>query len=295
MTTTLSILDQRLIAAIHRGRSAFSRIGRTSALHQMQSLALNWQKPRHAAFILDGNRRYAVRERLATCRMGHEAGNRRAHELIELSHRYGIPNLSVYAFSVENFKRSASEITAILDILGRTMDEMLDPDHIVNRLGVRLCVIGDRSLVPPQIRAAIECAEEHTRQHTAMNLFLSVAYDGRDEIVRAVRRCASRGVSSDSISLAEISQSTDLQAHVQGVPRVDLVVRTGGGKRLSSFLMWDATHAEIYFTEVLWPDFDEYEFLRALSSFASAVQSSQATDFHYWSHRQDAALSAISR
>lgn len=289
MTTQLSFLGQRLNGAIHRGRSAFSRIGRTFALHRMQSSALNWQMPRHAAFILDGNRRFAVRERLPTCRMGHEAGVGRFHELIALCHRYGIPNLSVYAFSVENFKRSASEIIAILDIVRRTMDQMLDPDHIVNRLGVRLCVIGDRRLVPPPVLAAIERAEAHTRQHTAMNLFLSVAYDGRDEIVRAVRRCASRAVPADSITRAEIARSTDLQAHVQGIPRVDLVVRTGGGKRLSSFLMWDATHAEIYFTDVLWPDFDEYEFLHAIRSFAGAAQSSQATDFHYWSHRQTAA------
>jgi tritrans,polycis-undecaprenyl-diphosphate synthase [geranylgeranyl-diphosphate specific] len=249
----------------------------------------SFNKPQHAAFILDGSRRFARREKLASARDGHELGARRFNELIELCHAHGIPNLSVYAFSLENFKRSAQEIAAILDILKNTLDEMLKPEHAVNRLGCRVCIIGARDLVPEPVRIAIERAEAHTRQNRALTIFLSVAYDGREEIVRAARLCAAE---PNAITMDGIAHNTYLRGHLPGVSPVDFMVRTGDCRRLSSFLLWDASHAEIYFTAVLWPDFDEYQFLRALASFNRRTASSQAIPFHYWSAENKAALPA---
>jgi undecaprenyl diphosphate synthase len=277
-------LTHILGSVTRKGRGALRKAREAFALSQLRQAAPGFRKPVHAAFILDGNRRYAREEKLPTCRMGHEIGARRFHQLIELCHRHGVPNLSVYAFSIENFKRSPVEVAAIFDIVRLTCEGMLDPDNVVNRVGCRLRVIGDRDLVPPEVRAAIDRAEAHTARHTAMTVFMSVAYDGREEIVRAARRCltaASEG--AEGITMEEMARNMYVRAHGCDVPPVDLVVRTGGANRLSSFLMWDSSHAEIHFDPTLWPDFGEYHFLRALSVFHERVQSSQAIDMRYWS------------
>lgn len=265
------------------GRSAWSTAKNALMLRMLRRVEHRWTKPKHAAFILDGNRRFALKAKLPTCRMGHERGAARFLELIAHCHRYGINNLSVYAFSIENFSRSEREIAAILDIVRSTCDSMLDPTSIVNRMGCRLRVVGDRSLVPEDVRLSIARAEEHTRNHTVMTVFMSVAYDGREEIVRAARRCVAdeRRVCL-GITMADMAREMYVRAHGIDVPPVDLVVRTGGARRLSSFLMWDSSHAEIYFDDTLWPDFGEYHFLRALAAFNQRIESSQASDLHYW-------------
>jgi undecaprenyl diphosphate synthase len=273
--------------------SSVRKVQEAIDLPLLRRASLGWKKPVHAAFILDGNRRYAVKEKLATCRMGHEIGARRFHDLIELCHRHGVPNLSVYGFSIENFKRSPAEIAAIFDIVRLTCDAMLDPDNVVNRVGCRVRVIGDRSLVSPEVRAAIERAEEHTARHTNMTVFMSVAYDGREEIVRAACRCAAQAADdAERITMEEMARNMYVRAHCPDVPPVDLVVRSGGAHRLSSFLLWDASHAEIHFDPTLWPDYGEVQFLRALEVFDERVQSSQAIDMKYWSSRSEVPAAA---
>lgn len=279
----LAMFGERVGTLAHGAQAAVSRTARTVGLPVLRRMAASWVKPMHAAFILDGNRRYAVHEKLATCRKGHEMGTQRFYGLIELCHRYGIPNLSVYAFSIENFQRSQEEITAILDILRLALDDMAAPGSVVHRLGCRVRVIGDRAMVPAEVGAAIERAERATGHHTAMTVFISVAYDGREDIVHAARQCAAEG----AITMEAMTRHMYLRAHDAGVPPVDLIVRTGGAKRLSSFLMWDASHAEIHFDPVLWPSFGEFEFLRALREFDARVASSQAVNLHYWQEPQE--------
>ena len=283
--------EERFDTLLGNAPVAVESSARAVALPVLREMAATWTKPQHAAFILDGNRRYAVNEKLATCRMGHEMGTERFYGLIELCHRYGVPNLSVYAFSIENFKRSEKEIAAILDIVRIACDDMAAPDSVVHRLGCRVRIIGDRGMVPAEVRDAIERAERATAHHEAMTVFISVAYDGREDIVQAARRCVieamERGQSAASVASAITIESMTrhmyLRAHDDGVPPVDLIVRTGGAKRLSSFLMWDASHAEIHFDPVLWPAFGELQFLQALAEFAKRETSSQAVDLHYWS------------
>jgi undecaprenyl diphosphate synthase len=268
-------------------RAAFARTTRAVGLPVLRSMAATWAKPVHAAFILDGNRRYAVNEKLATCRKGHEIGTQRFYGLIELCHRYGVRNLSVYAFSIENFKRSQEEIHAILDILRIALDDMAAPGSTVHRLGCRVRVIGDREMVPEEVRAAIDRAEAATRHLTGMTVFISVAYDGREDIVQAARRCVEEargaGDAASAITIEAMTRHMYLRAHDAGVPPVDLVVRTGGARRLSSFLLWDASHAELHFDPVLWPAFGEFEFLQALGRFNEREVSSQAVNVQYGS------------
>lgn len=288
-------------------RVAVEKATRAVELAKLRRKASTWARPVHAAFILDGNRRYAVNAKLATCRMGHEMGMQRFYDLVELCHQYGIQHLSVYSFSIENFKRSQKELTAIFDILRVGFDDMAAPDSVVNRLGCRVRVIGDRSMVPAEVQAAIERAERATEHHTAMTVFFTVAYDGRDDIVQAAKKCVAEAVreavqstsspSEDAIASAVTSAITMeamtrhmyLRAHEAEVPPVDFVVRVGGGKRLSSFLMWDVTHAELHFDPVLWPAFSELEFLRALREFDRREASSQAMKLHYWSKAEPVA------
>jgi undecaprenyl diphosphate synthase len=289
-------LGDRLNSMLGGARAAVEKAAHAAELPVLRRMASSWNKPVHAAFILDGNRRYAVNEKLATCRMGHEMGTQRFFALIELCHQYGIPNLSVYAFSIENFKRSQKEIEAIFDIVRVAMDHMAAPGSMVHRLNCRVRVIGDRSMVPAEVRAAIRRAERATQHHTAMTVFVSVAYDGREEIVQAARRCVAEAMQqgrahgasavANAITFESLTRHMYLRAHDPGVPPVDLVVRTGGAKRLSSFLMWDSSHAEIHFDPVLWPAFGELHFLRALAEFNRRETSSQAVNLHYWSEKE---------
>jgi undecaprenyl diphosphate synthase len=299
----LAMFGERFGTLAHGAQAAVSRTARAVGLPVLRRMASSWAKPKHAAFILDGNRRYAVNEKLATCRMGHEMGTQRFYQLIELCHRYGIPNLSVYAFSIENFSRSQKEILAILDILRIALDDMAAPGSVVHRLGCRVRVIGDRSMVPDEVRTAIERAERATMHHATMTVFISVAYDGREDIVHAARQCVaeaveraprSRGAAdvASAITIEAMTRHMYLRTHDAGVPPVDLIVRTGGAKRLSSFLMWDASHAEIHFDPVLWPAFGEFEFLRALGEYHERVASSQAVNLHYWSKKEKPAVGA---
>lgn len=291
-------LDERFNSVLGDARVGVEKAARAVALPVLRRMASTWNKPVHAAFILDGNRRYAVDAKLATCRMGHEMGTQRFYGLIELCQRYGIPNLSVYAFSIENFQRSPKEITAILDIVRIALDDMAAPGSLVHRLGCRVRVIGDRAMVPAEVRAAIDRAERVTRHHSAMTVFISVAYDGREDIVQAARQCVaeamerpgrSRSAASvaSSITIEAMTRHMYLRAHDAGVPPVDFIVRTGGAKRLSSFLMWDASHAEIHFDPVLWPAFGELEFLRSLGEFNKREASSQAVNLQYWSEKKE--------
>lgn len=278
-------------------RVALDKVARPAGLSVLRKRVSSWVRPVHAAFILDGNRRYAMNAKLTTYRMGHEMGTQRFYGLIELCHQYGIPNLSVYSFSIENFKRSQTEITALFDILRTTLNDMATPGNLVHRLGCRIRIIGDRAMVPAEVSAAMQRAEHATQHHAAMTVFIGVAYDGREEIVQAARRCVAEAVSSSNdargaasvasaITIEAMTRHMYLRAHEASVPPVDLVVRAGGAKRLSSFLMWDASHAELHFDPVLWPEFGEFEFLRALSEFNKRQASSQTVDLRYSSKEE---------
>lgn len=278
------------LRGIHR---TCRRVGRTAGLAWLRGMAPGWRKPAHASFILDGNRRYAVREGLECLRQGHQKGSERFMELLEYCFIYGIRFVSVYALSLDNLKRSKEEVAALVDFARVISDRLADPNSLVHRIGCRVRIIGNCEVLPEATRDAIDRVERATEGYSAMTLFLSGAYDGREELVRAANRCAFKAsqtaakttakteYASSTITVETLNRHMYVRDHDTNVPPVDLVVRTGGARRLSGFLMWDTTHAEIHFTPVLWPEFDEYEFLRALQSFDVRVASSQEVHMRY--------------
>lgn len=221
--------------------------------------------PRHVAVIMDGNGRWAQqrgRERTA----GHQAGIAPVRMCIEESVRHGVGALTLFAFSSENWQRPAAEVGSLMslfvDALDREVDELVDK-------GVRLRFIGDLAALEPRLRDRIAASEARCAHNSRLRLQVAVSYGGRWDLLNAARACAARCVAGE-LTPAAISED-DIAGHLQlaGVPDPDLFVRTGGERRISNFLLWNLAYTELYFTDVLWPDFDAAQFANALGFFAS--------------------------
>ncbi len=217
--------------------------------------------PSHVAVIMDGNGRWA-RQRGLPRLAGHRAGTEALRRLIEACVEFGVPRLTIYAFSTENWKRPAHEVRGLMFLLEEVIERQLSE---LDRNGVRLRHIGWLENVPHHLRRAIQRAVARTETNTRLELNVAFNYGGRQEIVRAVRRIVEDGIPPDEIDEA------CLERHLEtaGLPDPDLVIRTSGEMRLSNFLLWQVAYAEIYCTPTLWPDFDREELLRALHSYAA--------------------------
>ena len=218
--------------------------------------------PRHVAVIMDGNGRWAKKRALNRLR-GHNAGIEAVRETIRCASDIGVRYLTIYSFSTENWKRPQEEVVGLMDLFAKTMLAEVDGLHAEH---VRVRTIGDLSALPTETRDAFIEAWEKTKDNTGMTLVVAVNYGSRQEIMEAVRACAHDAV--DGGKDAEITEET-FESHLQtaGIPDPDLLIRTSGEMRLSNFLLWQLAYTEIYCTDVLWPDFDRYELLRALLSF----------------------------
>jgi undecaprenyl diphosphate synthase len=211
-------------------------------------------RPRYVAIIMDGNARWARARGLGVTE-GHRAGTETLKRTVRLAGDLGIEQLTVYAFSTENWARPMQEVTGLMSLflerIRREAEEM-DSD------GVRLRFIGRRDRFAPQIAEEIEWAEQLTARHTARTLFVAFDYGGRAEILHAADRYAGGG-------------EEEFRRHLYAPDLADpeLIIRTGGELRLSNFLLWEAAYSELYFSDRLWPDFDREEFERALDSFGS--------------------------
>lgn len=224
--------------------------------------------PQHVAVIMDGNGRWAKKRgsiRLA----GHKAGIGAVREAIRTASDIGVRYLTLYSFSTENWNRPKAEVVGLMELFAKTMLAEVDELH---KEGVRVMTIGDDSMLPDRTREAFAKAWEKTRDNTGMTLMVAVNYGGRQEIVQAVNRIiaedAQRASAGDQVlpvTAERISAHLDT-AKVQA-PDPDLVIRTSGELRVSNFLLWQIAYSEFYVTDVLWPDFDRYEFLRALLGF----------------------------
>jgi undecaprenyl diphosphate synthase len=219
--------------------------------------------PRHVAIIMDGNGRWAERRHLPRI-AGHRAGVKTAREVIESSTRLGIEALTLYAFSMENWRRPHSEV----DFLMRLLREYLRKElPVIHKNNIRLIVIGRGGQLPPTVRRDLDEAMKLTSGNTGMKLVVALNYGGRAEIVDAVnaileeRRKA--GERDGQIAEQEISD----HLYTAGLPDPDLLVRTSGELRVSNFLLWQIAYAEIYVTETLWPDFHRASLLEALIEY----------------------------
>ncbi|WP_422862827.1 isoprenyl transferase [Endosaccharibacter trunci] len=222
-------------------------------------------RPTHVAIIMDGNGRWAARKRLPRV-AGHRAGAQAVRRCIQAAIEHGIPWLTLYAFSSENWRRPAEEVTDLTGLLRHYLRSEIAELH---REGVRVRVIGEHARFGPDVRAELDAAERLTRGNTRLTLVIALSYGARGEIVTAARRIA-EAVRDGKLSPDSIDEESFARfLATDGVPDPDMVIRTSGECRLSNFLLWQSAYAELVFQDVLWPDFDRQHFADALSVFTS--------------------------
>ncbi|WP_448947265.1 isoprenyl transferase [Lachnoanaerobaculum sp.] len=220
--------------------------------------------PKSIAIILDGNGRWAERRNLPRA-MGHKAGCETLEKTVEDCVRLGVECLTVYAFSTENWKRSALEVGALMKLLRFYMVKLID---VANKNNVKAVMIGDESRFEPDIRKGIKKLIEATRNNTGMVFAFAINYGGRDEIKRAVENIVD-DVESGKISKSDISEELiSSYLDTKDLPDPDLLIRTSGELRVSNFLLWQIAYSEFYITDTLWPDFDKEELLKAIESYS---------------------------
>ncbi|MDI9439316.1 MAG: isoprenyl transferase [Limnochordia bacterium] len=221
--------------------------------------------PAHVAIIMDGNGRWARRRALPRY-FGHREGVKALKTAVRYAAERGIPTLTVYAFSTENWRRPREEVDFLLDLMYKTFAQEIEELH---KEGVRVRLVGDRTSLSQEIQAVWARAEQITAQNTRLTLNVAFNYGGRAELTRAARELASQ-VARGELAAEEITEERlASQLYTWPSPDPDLVIRTGGEQRLSNFLLWQAAYSELYVTDVLWPDFGEKEFEQALQDYLS--------------------------
>lgn len=220
--------------------------------------------PKHIAIIMDGNGRWAKARGLPRT-AGHKKGADALRRTLDYCSEAGVGYLTVYAFSSENWKRPSDEINDLMQLLQHYLHNELENLH---ERGVRMRFIGDLSLLSPEIREQISHSTQLTQRNTAFNLTIALSYGSRQEIVRAARKLAA-DIASGDIKAEDITEEKFAEnLDTAGLPEPDLLIRTGGEKRLSNFLLWQSAYTEFYFSDTLWPDFEKKDFAEALSDFA---------------------------
>jgi undecaprenyl diphosphate synthase len=220
--------------------------------------------PRHVAIIMDGNGRWARRRALPR-QAGHRAGLKPVRSTVELCAQSGVSALTLFAFSSENWRRPDDEVRGLMSLFVDALEREVEELHS-NGICVRF--IGDLDSLNPTLRRATEDAEKRTRANKRLDLVVAVAYGGRWDIVQAARKLASDAAAGrlDPAAIDEGKLASALQT--AGTPSVDLLIRTGGEKRVSNFLLWDIAYAELFFSDVLWPDFTAAELRKAFEFYA---------------------------
>jgi undecaprenyl diphosphate synthase len=215
---------------------------------------------RHLGIIMDGNGRWA-KKRLLPRIAGHRAGVEAVRRTVKAAPDLGIEVLTLYAFSSENWKRPADEVSDLMGLLKRFVQSEIDE---LDANGVRLSCIGDWRALSPDLVALLEAAQTRTRGNTGLRLVMALNYGGQDELARAVRTLLASGASADDVTPERIAACLD----TADLPLPDAILRTSGEMRLSNFLLWQAAYAELIVTETLWPDFDASHLADAVAVFA---------------------------
>lgn len=222
------------------------------------------KSPRHVAIIMDGNGRWARKRGLPRF-AGHKAGMDSVRAMVKVCLSQGIECLTLFAFSSENWRRPAEEVGLLMNLFMTALDYEVKKLH---KHGVRLRIIGERSAFAPELQQRISDAEQLTAGNTALTLIIAANYGGRWDITQAARGLAEQ-VARGELSAADITpELMQSQLSLAGQPEPDLFIRTGGEQRISNFLLWQLAYTELYFTPLLWPEFDDQAFMAALESFA---------------------------
>jgi len=220
--------------------------------------------PRHVAIIMDGNGRWAKRRMLPRY-MGHREGVKAVRRAVEYCRKRDIEVLTLFAFSSENWRRPESEVGLLMELFVRTLRKEVARLH---KNGVRMRFIGDRSAFDQKLQSLMDSAETQTAGNTGMTLAIAVNYGGRWDIADAARRLAVQVARGELDAQAIDSERLGQELSITDLPEPDLFIRTGGEQRISNFLLWQLAYTELYFTDLLWPDFNAAAFDEALSSFA---------------------------
>ena len=228
----------------------------------MDSLELDKSKiPVHVVIIMDGNGRWAKKRNLLRTN-GHNEGLKRAKEIAKAARDIGVKFVTLYVFSTENWKRTEQEVGFLMNLIHAHLKNEF---KFYQENGIRVRLLGDRSGLPESIQKDIDSVEHETNDFDTLTLNLAINYGGRNEIVRSVKKIIESKIKSEDISEKLISDNFDIKE----LPDVDLLIRTGGEKRLSNFLLWHAAYAEFLFTDTLWPDYKENEFYENIREFQS--------------------------
>ncbi len=229
-------------------------------MDEQQALAVI---PRHVAIVMDGNGRWA-QSRGKPRHAGHQQGAKSVRQIVESAAKAGVDVLTLFAFSSENWLRPQKEVDLLMDLfmvaLGREVSKL-------HKNNIRLRVIGDVSAFPVKLQKKISQAEEKTAGNTKMVLQIAANYGGKWDITQAINNILSENADR-SAPLRITEDMIDAHLSFAGLPDVDFLIRTGGDIRISNFILWQAAYAELYFTPVLWPDFNEHQFMTALHDFA---------------------------
>lgn len=217
--------------------------------------------PRHIAIIMDGNGRWASARGLPR-NEGHRRGAEAARAIVEAATKFGVKQLTLYSFSSENWSRPADEVSDLMGILAWKLRSDVAEMH---KEGVRLRVIGDRQRLPKNIVSLIDKAEALTAANTRITVVIALSYGARDDLVAAARRLVEDRVPVDDIDDAAFAA----RLSTGGMPDPDLLIRTGGEQRISNFLLWECAYTELFFSDVMWPDFGETELGDAIAAFNS--------------------------
>jgi undecaprenyl diphosphate synthase len=222
--------------------------------------------PKHIAIIMDGNGRWAQKRHMPRS-VGHVKGAAGVKALVEYCAKLGVKYLTLFAFSTENWSRPADEVSTLMGLFVQYLEKEMSA---LAAAGVRLKVIGDVAGFAPDLQQRIHAAGAATANNTAITLCVAATYGGRWDVLHAVQNWQAVNPQQSVTELTEAALAQHLST--ANMPEVDLLIRTGGEQRISNFLLWQSAYAELYFTDVLWPDFDQTELLKALASYAQRTR-----------------------
>ena len=224
---------------------------------------LGMRVPEHIAIILDGNGRWA-KKRLMPRNYGHMQGSKAVELVCEEAYNIGVKYLTVYAFSTENWQRPSDEVQAIMKLLRNYLKDCI---KTTSKNNMKVRIIGDKTGLDDDIREQIDNLEKESAKNTGLNFQIAINYGSRDEMVRAMRRM-NADIASGIIKESDITEETfSSYLDTSGIPDPDMIIRTSGEQRLSNFLMWQSAYSEFYFPEVLWPDFNRKELVKAIEAY----------------------------
>jgi len=237
---------------------------------RLNAKANNWKLPDHIGIIMDGNRRYAKKTGLSKAIDGHQIGAKKLMDVVNWSCDIGIPVVTVWCFSLENFDRDSEEVQDLFKLFETKTLEMIKHEDI-KRKSIKIRYIGKIDMLPESLQKAISTAQESTSMHNNCTLNIAMAYGGREEITDGFRSYLIKQNESGNTlddAIKHLSPNAiDPHLYTSGLPEPDLIIRTSGEIRLSGFLLWQSVYSEFYFCDTFWPAFRKIDFLRALRSY----------------------------